>query len=1155
MALNTADFAFKLAEAGFWVFPCRSEDYTFTNDEGQEITLKAKSPYTTNGLKDSSNDPFYVKDWFEKYPKALIGIHCGPSGIIVLDIDHKEDGNGNITVDGQEELDRSWLEVPSSFEYPSLSGKGRHIMYRAPEGLNINGTGRYRGMKGVDRRAGESYVVFTATEIPHDLSEAPEWFLDEAAVRSAAEFKGDVKSWYETLVPGEPNVVVRGAMDRIRSKFEAAGNDFDHAAIVEATYEAVRVGAEGNSGVEQYISQLEEMFMSRQGDHSRSENEWQAEFFEALASGIAKAGDAISLRKELPDYTPSLVPAGIPDRLFLGTPGRKADFTALLRALQDSTDDDLVVLSVLWNAPKTKEMSREWGLSFVHKRVQDARLKPEPVKENPSLEVTSNTLDVKPTYAQSISQNPFMSAVEVAVAESTPTFIDTYLAASLKKGFNVPAYDIPAAWTALSMTFGTRAVLSYNGLGTNMWFIKMGNTGTGKAQPLHSQVLTPYGFREMSEIRVGDQVVLPSGGSASVSGVFPQGDRPVYVVTLADGRQVEADSEHLWSVTNRMGKPRTKTTAELMTDLYDSQGSYKWFIEAVNPVDLGASWYSVIDPYSLGVIIGDGSLTSKSLSVTNSNEEIVEHFEASVPSEMRVVTKKNRIHLSTPGAGRWKRHPWMEELRSMGLWGKNSAGKFIPEQLLYSPVSDRISLLQGLFDTDGSPATSGNSLEFSTASIRMSKQVAWLVRSLGGRATISTKEVTLEGWTESRTYYRLHIALPRSVQPFRLARKANRINAGGKYDITKFSIRAIEFKGYEETQCIMVDHPEHEYVTDGFTRTHNTQSHTFGKAVLDLTMKENESYYNVGASSSPAAIHEELLMRDGKASMILHDEAASFFSDLANQEWSKTLEHHFSSFYDGEVEPSNKVRLPKELRGKHARTSFGLNMSATPDKLLSLLNTGMFESGFLSRVNWTWTPDRAENDDIFRMGPSNVDANVRTHPAVYDLAADLRSAGASIPEGSIIGATDEAWMRLSQAAKDMYTHSKGKERFETLKGPLTRLRETSVKCAALLAMYRGETTFTLTDALVAIRYVSEWYESMVRVVNETSESDFSRDCNEIESYVRLQGEVSGAKLNHRFRSLIKRSPRELSDRIDFLVESGRLLADRGTGSTIYRING
>lgn len=809
MALSNIQRAEALTRLGIWVFP------VYVRPDPENPYKNSKKPGTPNGFYDATNDPGYVMDLFERHTKAEVGVWMGPSGLVAADIDVKRDPEGTVLVDGFEEFDKAWLSLPETHSFDSISGAGgKQFIYSAPEGVNLGPAGKYRGIEAVDRRGGNSYSVWVG-DIPTSrdvFTPAPEWLLDEATVRSASIFEGDVKAWYETLEPGEPSLIVRAAMDRTREVFESAGKDFDHAAMIERQFEAVRLGAEGHPGVDQLLALIEELFMSRTGSHSRGEGDWEYEFQESLASAVEKYGDAISLRKELPEYTPSLVPAGIPDRLFLGAPGRKADFTALLRALLDSTDDNLIVTSVLWNAPKTKEMAREWGLEFTHKRVIAAREKPEPVKENPSLQAPEKAV-VKEVQKTS-EGGAFMSAEEVEIAESTHTFIDTYLAASLKKGFNVPAYDIPAAWTALSMTFGTRAVLSYNGLGTNLWFIKMGNTGTGKSQ-----------------------------------------------------------------------------------------------------------------------------------------------------------------------------------------------------------------------------------------------------------------------------------------------------------------------------------------------------SHTFGKAVLDLTMKENDSYYNVGASSSPAAIHEELLMRDGKASMILHDEAASFFSDLANQEWSKTLEHHFSSFYDGEVEPSNKVRLPKELRGKHARTSFGLNMSATPDKLLSLLNTGMFESGFLSRVNWTWTPDRAENDDIFRMGPSNVDANVRTHPAVYDLAADLRSAGESIQDGSIIGATPEAWERLSQAAKAMYTHSKGKERFETLKGPLTRLRETSVKCAALLAMYRGETTFTLTDALVAIRYVSEWYESMVRVVNETSESDFSRDCNEIESYVRLQGEVSGAKLNHRFRNFIKRSPRELSDRIDFLVESGRLLADRGTGSTVYRING
>ena len=52
----------------------------------------------------------------------------------------------------------------------------------------------------------------------------------------------------------------------------------------------------------------------------------------------------------------------------------------------------------------------------------------------------------------------------------------------------------------------------------------------------------------MGEIAVGDEVLIPAGGSATVDGVYPQGVRPVYRVTTADGRWTEACDEHLWEV-------------------------------------------------------------------------------------------------------------------------------------------------------------------------------------------------------------------------------------------------------------------------------------------------------------------------------------------------------------------------------------------------------------------------------------------------------------------------------------------------------------------------------------------------------------------------------------------------------------------------------
>ena len=73
-------------------------------------------------------------------------------------------------------------------------------------------------------------------------------------------------------------------------------------------------------------------------------------------------------------------------------------------------------------------------------------------------------------------------------------------------------------------------------------------SGSGKAQPLDSLVLTPTGFIKMGEVRLGDEVIAPSGEITVVTGVFSQGERDVYRVVLSDGRSVESDLEHLWAV-------------------------------------------------------------------------------------------------------------------------------------------------------------------------------------------------------------------------------------------------------------------------------------------------------------------------------------------------------------------------------------------------------------------------------------------------------------------------------------------------------------------------------------------------------------------------------------------------------------------------------
>lgn len=469
-----------LTRIGLWVFPV----YVRPSDDNPYKTTK--KPGTPKGFYDATNDTGFVSDLFEKHPKAEVGVWMGPSGLVAADIDVKRDPEGNILVDGWENFDLAWLDLPETHSFDSISGAGgKQFIYLAPEGLNLGPDSDYRGIKGVDRRAGGSYSVWNGP-VPDSrdvFKPAPEWLLDEKAVRTAEKFEGDVKAWYESLEKGEPSVIVRAAMDRAKAVFEQGGNDFNHSDLVERQFEAVRLGSEGHPGVDQLLSLIEDLFMSREGAHSRGEEDWAYEFTEALASGIQKHGGATELRKSLPEYSLSIVPKSVPDRLVTGTPGNKDTFRELLAELLKATDDDNLIVSILWNSPRTKDISREWGLEFIHERVISARHKPEPIRENPTLPEREPKNDTsKPEISNSEGDgHSFLSADEQKKVSERPNFIESYIQATQSKGFTNVTYAVPAAWTCLSMAFGYRAFIPLaKSLEVNLWLTVLGESTTGK---------------------------------------------------------------------------------------------------------------------------------------------------------------------------------------------------------------------------------------------------------------------------------------------------------------------------------------------------------------------------------------------------------------------------------------------------------------------------------------------------------------------------------------------------------------------------------------------------------------------------------------------------------------------------------------------------
>nr|BFD93426.1 hypothetical protein KitaXyl93_47860 [Kitasatospora sp. Xyl93] len=347
-----------------------------------------------------------------------------------------------------------------------------------------------------------------------------------------------------------------------------------------------------------------------------------------------------------------------------------------------------------------------------------------------------------------------------------------------------------------------------------------GEVGSGKAQPLDALVLTPGGFKAMGDIRVGDLVVTPSGDLAPVEGVFPQGERDVWRLVLSDGSSVECDDEHLWIVAtscawHRGDEPKILTTREIRNDTWKRNGTSKWYLPRAAPVDLGGTGEQPLDPYLMGVLLGDGTFRHQ-LGFSTADAEILDAVQAAIPPDCVVTRKLSRpfdylIRLPGPRGGT-RRNPVIQALRELGLWDLTSHGKFVPEVYKNASIKQRLSLLQGLMDTDGTVGRNGYDVSFCSASRRLADDLAWLVRSLGGRARVLARKAA----------FVVSVGLPDEFPPFRLSRKAERVADRPKYNAFRRGIRQVEYVGRKPVQCIRVGHPDSAYVTDNFTVTHNT---------------------------------------------------------------------------------------------------------------------------------------------------------------------------------------------------------------------------------------------------------------------------------------------------------------------------------------------
>lgn len=361
-----------------------------------------------------------------------------------------------------------------------------------------------------------------------------------------------------------------------------------------------------------------------------------------------------------------------------------------------------------------------------------------------------------------------------------------------------------------------------------------------KALDVATPMLTTAGWSTMGNLKPGDQVFGPDGLPTRVtaaSGVFSGHD--CYRVTLSDGRSVVADGGHLWTVLGQRRSERIRTTVELAEALTGASRNGR--IKRQYGIDVPGALITddallPVDPYVLGFWLGDGRSRDGSLTIGDSDYEEVtslirnagyvttDHARYPGKNAHTVTVRLAFPVVRVPGTAHGDTNSLTHHLRPLGVLGN----KHIPEAYRLAGAEQRLALLRGLMDSDGTVTTTQEDryayCAFTSTLSVLARDVLFLVRSLGWKAKIKQGRAKLNG-KDCGPCYKVTWCAHADRSPFRLTRKTSRLKNAPDRAVRSRTLKIVSVEPVPSrpTRCITVDHPRSMYLAGtGLVPTHNS---------------------------------------------------------------------------------------------------------------------------------------------------------------------------------------------------------------------------------------------------------------------------------------------------------------------------------------------
>ena len=326
-----------------------------------------------------------------------------------------------------------------------------------------------------------------------------------------------------------------------------------------------------------------------------------------------------------------------------------------------------------------------------------------------------------------------------------------------------------------------------------------------KGLAIDTPIPTPGGWKYMADIEQGDEVFDSQGNPCRVIHKSETHWRTCYKITFDDGSSVVCDDEHRWVTQSvKQGGSSVKTTIQILKTLRH-KGQRQHRIPITGSLRMPEAELP-IDPYVLGCWLGDGN--SANGRISKPDTELFELIEDRGWDVAPIGAPKQCPTRTVYGL--------TAKLRELGLLNN----KHIPQIYLRGSAQQRLDLLRGLMDTDGSWNDLRTQAVFTTTDPELAEGVRELALSLGQRGV--TIPYVAHGFGKELVAYHVNFR-PIGINPFLLSRKADRVRIAPTIQSSTRLIRSVEKVPTVPTQCIEVDSADHTYLcTKAMIPTHNT---------------------------------------------------------------------------------------------------------------------------------------------------------------------------------------------------------------------------------------------------------------------------------------------------------------------------------------------